>query len=196
MGRPAAGRARGSARRLRMVGARTGSALLRVARAHPGAVAAIVIASGASGVFAWNALTQPTRHPAPLFADRQGAAARVEPPRRSDVLSTSGTPSPPRKAEAPSPENTTRTGGATDPIGALIRASEPAGRATDATRIASAQRALNKLGYGPLKADGVMGTTTRQATEKFERAQSLPVTGTLGQRTARQLAAISGLPVE
>jgi peptidoglycan hydrolase-like protein with peptidoglycan-binding domain len=68
---------------------------------------------------------------------------------------------------------------------------------TDAPeRVAAGQRALAKLGYGPLKADGIMGPGTRQAIERFERDRRLAVTGELGSRTARELAAQSGLPVE
>ncbi|QFU17107.1 peptidoglycan-binding domain-containing protein [Microvirga thermotolerans] len=56
-----------------------------------------------------------------------------------------------------------------------------------------AQRALAKLGYG-VKADGLMGSGTRQAIERFERDRHLPVTGELGPRTLRELSAQSGLP--
>ncbi len=62
--------------------------------------------------------------------------------------------------------------------------------------MAAGQRALVKLGFGPLKADGLMGPTTRQAIERFERERKIPVTGELGARTVRELAAQSGLPVE
>jgi hypothetical protein len=48
-----------------------------------------------------------------------------------------------------------------DAIGDLIRTGEPGTRPPanvgEPGRVAAAQRALIKLGYGPLKADGVMG---------------------------------------
>jgi hypothetical protein len=62
--------------------------------------------------------------------------------------------------------------------------------------VTSGQRALAKLGYGPMKADGVLGPGTRQAIERFERDRRLTVTGDFTPRTARELAAASGLPVE
>jgi hypothetical protein len=62
--------------------------------------------------------------------------------------------------------------------------------------VTSGQRALAKLGYGPMKADGVLGPSTRQAIERFERDRRLTVTGDFAPRTARELAAASGLPVE
>ena len=70
------------------------------------------------------------------------------------------------------------------------------GRTDAPERIAAAQRALNKLGYGPLKADGSIGPGTRQAIERFERDRRLAVTGEVGSRTARELASQSGLPVD
>ena len=45
--------------------------------------------------------------------------------------------------------------------------------------------AASKLGYGPLKSDGVFGHGTRQAIEHFERDRRLPVTGELDPRTVR-----------
>ena len=57
-----------------------------------------------------------------------------------------------------------------------------------------AQKALSKLGYGPLKADGLMGATTRAAIEKFERDRKLPVKGEAAGRTLRELAARAALP--
>nr|WP_246736169.1 peptidoglycan-binding domain-containing protein [Enterovirga sp. DB1703] len=87
-----------------------------------------------------------------------------------------------------------------DPIGNLIRGGEPgAPRPAEAKpdpRVISVQKALAKLGYGPLKADGYLGATTRQALERFERDNKLPVTGGLGIRTTRQLAAASGTQIE
>ena len=62
--------------------------------------------------------------------------------------------------------------------------------------VTSGQRALAKLGYGPMKADGVLGPSTRQAIERFERDRRLTVTGDFAPRTARELPAASGLPVE
>jgi peptidoglycan hydrolase-like protein with peptidoglycan-binding domain len=84
-----------------------------------------------------------------------------------------------------------------DPIGDLIRGVDPASVAKDASaKVAAAQRALNKLGYGTLKSDGAIGPGTRQAIEKFERDRRLPVTGDLNSRTTRELSAQAGMPIE
>ncbi len=58
-----------------------------------------------------------------------------------------------------------------------------------------AQKALGKLGYA-VKADGVSGGTTRQAIEKFERDNRLPVKGDLSPRVLRELSMAAGFPVE
>jgi peptidoglycan hydrolase-like protein with peptidoglycan-binding domain len=51
----------------------------------------------------------------------------------------------------------------------------------------TAQKALTRLGYGPLKADGVAGPSTRRAVEAFQRANTLPITGELDASTLQRL---------
>ena len=52
----------------------------------------------------------------------------------------------------------------------------------------TAQKSLTRLGYGPLKADGVAGPSTRRAVEAFQRATTLPITGELDAPTLQRLA--------
>jgi hypothetical protein len=52
--------------------------------------------------------------------------------------------------------------------------------------VLTAQRALAKLGFA-LHADGRMGGATKQAIEKFERDNGLPVTGAVTQKLLRKL---------
>nr|WP_246215722.1 peptidoglycan-binding domain-containing protein [Microvirga makkahensis] len=49
--------------------------------------------------------------------------------------------------------------------------------------IVAAQEALTQLRFGELKADGVIGASTRQAIEDFQRAAGLEVTGELQAQT-------------
>ncbi len=51
----------------------------------------------------------------------------------------------------------------------------------------TAQKALARLGYGPLKVDGVAGPGTRRAVEAFQRANTLPITGELDAPTLQRL---------
>jgi hypothetical protein len=89
-----------------------------------------------------------------------------------------------------------------DAIAQLIGANGPGlspgtpGPSAEASRtIAAVQRALVKIGY-VLRADGVMGTTTRQAIEQFERDRHWPVKGELSPRVRRELAVLSGIPID
>jgi peptidoglycan hydrolase-like protein with peptidoglycan-binding domain len=79
------------------------------------------------------------------------------------------------------------TSAATDPIAKLIAPSK---------RIVSIQRALADFGYGQIKATGVYDPETRSAIEKFERDHRLPVTGQISDRFVRELAAMTGRPLE
>ncbi|MFN3251055.1 peptidoglycan-binding domain-containing protein [Roseibium album] len=54
------------------------------------------------------------------------------------------------------------------------------------------QKALSDLGYGPLKADGVMGSNTTAAIKRFELDRGLPLTGEPGSKTIENLEMISG----
>ncbi|HET7804969.1 MAG TPA: peptidoglycan-binding domain-containing protein [Pseudolabrys sp.] len=76
---------------------------------------------------------------------------------------------------------------ATDPIAKLIAPSR---------RIVSIQRALADFGYGQIKLTGVYDPETRSAIEKFERDHRLPVTGQISDRFVRELAAMTGRPLE
>jgi peptidoglycan hydrolase-like protein with peptidoglycan-binding domain len=63
-------------------------------------------------------------------------------------------------------------------------------------RVLAVQRALGDFGYGPLKATGVYGPETVAAIEKFERERKLPVSGQITPRLMRELAALTGRPLE
>jgi hypothetical protein len=169
-----------------------------------------VVIAGAATAIAVNALSlQTARHPAPIFArGGEGPAAR---PRAQDVgAAPSVAPVPPVRPPAGIPSGQQATAPRTairDPIGEMIRASDTTtGTATSARAseqplepqhvVASAQRALTKLGYGPLRPDGLLGQGTRQALERFQRDRRLPSTGELGPRTIRELSAQAGMTVD
>lgn len=63
-------------------------------------------------------------------------------------------------------------------------------------RVLAVQRALSDFGYGPVKATGLFGPDTKAAIEKFERDRKLPVTGQISDRLLRELAAVTGRPLE
>jgi len=89
-------------------------------------------------------------------------------------------------AKAPNTSAVTDTP-STDPIAKLIAPSK---------RVTAVQRALSDFGYGQIKPTGVFDPDTRAAIEKFERDHKLPVTGQLSDRVVRELAAMTGRPLE
>jgi peptidoglycan hydrolase-like protein with peptidoglycan-binding domain len=83
----------------------------------------------------------------------------------------------------PAPIPSTRN----DPVANLI---------TSPHRVASVQRTLTEYGYGQLKPTGTVGSDTQAAIQKFERDRKLPVTGQMSDRLVRELAAMTGRPID
>jgi peptidoglycan hydrolase-like protein with peptidoglycan-binding domain len=75
-----------------------------------------------------------------------------------------------------------------DPIAELI--------APSSKRVLAVQRALAEAGYAQIKPTGVFGPDTKAAIEKFERERKLPITGQISDRLMRELAALTGQPLE
>jgi hypothetical protein len=142
--------------------------------------------------------------PAPNTPQRAARDAIADPARPAMAPMSVPRPAPsavPLPAPRPMAQPTRET--RRDPIAELIRSGdEPpippgyVGRPDPARFIEQGQRALDKLGYGPLHADGIMGSATRQAIERFERDRRLPVTGEFGARTSRELSSASGITIE
>ncbi|MBE7244385.1 MAG: peptidoglycan-binding protein [Actinomycetospora chiangmaiensis] len=178
-------------------------------REKPGAVFGGVVALAAAVFVCVNALgAQTGRHPAPILPKITAKALPSTSDKAPARIAAKPAEAPAVAAEAaPAPKQVAR-----DPIADLIRAEDTtasvtpkakpvtlpkpeaakeavkpdASPAVDAT-VMRAQRALAKLGYGPVKADGAMGPATKAAIEKFEREHKLPVTGTAAGRTLRAL---------
>ena len=76
---------------------------------------------------------------------------------------------------------------ARDPLGDLI---------VNSRRVAAVQRALTEYGYGQLKPTGTAGSDTQAAIQRFERERKLPVTGHVSDRVVKELATVTGRPIE
>lgn len=63
-------------------------------------------------------------------------------------------------------------------------------------RVLAVQRALADFGYGQIKPTGVYDPATQAAVEKFERDRRLPITGQITDEVVRELAAVTGRPLE
>jgi uncharacterized NAD(P)/FAD-binding protein YdhS len=73
--------------------------------------------------------------------------------------------------------------------------SRTAGGGAEHASIVSAQRALTKLGYGPLAPDGIVGPGTRQAVRDFQYDRGMRVTSELDPATLRQLTASNKIAI-
>jgi peptidoglycan hydrolase-like protein with peptidoglycan-binding domain len=65
-----------------------------------------------------------------------------------------------------------------------------------AKRVLAVQRALADFGYGQVAPNGVLGPETKSAIERFERERKLPITGQISERLTRELAAVTGRPLD
>jgi peptidoglycan hydrolase-like protein with peptidoglycan-binding domain len=74
-----------------------------------------------------------------------------------------------------------------DPIAVLLAPSP---------RMVAVQRALTDFGYGPVHPTGLYDTETRAAIERFEKARRRPMTGQITDQLVRDLAALTGRPLE
>jgi hypothetical protein len=209
----------GPARRAQPAGAAFAPLLWfrRKLRARPGTTLAHCAFAIAAGLILFNALAfqreantrsfinvsaaQPARPDAPA-----AVAALPAPPVRPAELQAPQRPQPSAAPLAGRPvADASREVAARDPIGDLIRSGQigagagaQAGGAAapEARPVLAAQRALNRVGAGPVKADGVFGEETRAAIERFERERRIPVTRELSPRTLRELTAASGIRME
>ena len=68
--------------------------------------------------------------------------------------------------------------------------------AAPSKRVLAIQRALADFGYGQIKPTGVYDEDTRKAIANFERERRLPPNGTIDDRLVRELAAMTGRPLE
>ena len=96
------------------------------------------------------------------------------------VIVTSNAKAPSGRATAPAPVRN-------DPIAELIAPTK---------QVLAIQRALSDFGYGQINPTGVYDAETKEAIEKFERDRRLPVTGQISDRLLRELAAMTGRPLE
>lgn len=178
----------------------------RLCRTRPGEVIGSFATLAAAAAVSLNALGfQAGRHPAPILpkvavkesparkpAERPAQAAQAA---QAALPAAPATEPAPKAARSPEAKPDARAAAKADPIGDILRNEDTTASVTPKPdkAVIQAQKALAKLGYGPLKADGVMGSSTRAAIEKFEKDRKLPVRGEPSGRTLRELAARSGI---
>ena len=95
-----------------------------------------------------------------------------------------------------SPSKNARTTGSTGRSVQAIRNDPIAEILGPSKRVLAIQRALSEFGYAQIKPTGILDPDTQAAIERFERERKLPLTGNMSDRVARELAAITGRPLE
>ncbi len=90
-------------------------------------------------------------------------------------------------SNAKAPANAAAEAAPSDPIARLIAPSK---------RVMAIQRALTDFGFGQIKPSGQFDPATKTAIEKFERERKLPIDGQISDRLVRELAAMTGRPLE
>ena len=175
---------------------------MRIFLHSPKDMIAGVLAFAAVSAIITNALfLQAGRHPSPMFGSvvalpATGSVASPLPrPRPVDAITRSAEPSPadPKPAESK----------AADTLANLVKSTSApsvtpsnSAQAAGPRRVAAEQRALTEYGYGQLKPTGTVGSDTQAAIQKFERERKIPVTGQVSDRLVRELATVTGRPVE
>lgn len=181
-------------------------------------VAAGALCVAALGGIAFNALSlQKSRHPAPLFAHVAPAIVAKEPvaaapvaasplaaaPSRTEDVSAAKIPVEEKPSAAPARPTPAAGSDAAphDAISDLLlgKPREPAvaqapAAALSPRTVMAVQKALIKLGF-VLKANGVLGATTHQAIERYERDHHRVSNGELTPAVMRRLSAESGEPI-
>lgn len=97
---------------------------------------------------------------------------------------------------APSRPKTTAAAATAPTPPAARTAPATTGSVVSASKLMAVQRALAKLGYGPVAIDGKMGSATRAAITNFELNRRLPVTGEPNAQTLKALQSVSGMTLE
>ncbi|MBB5764825.1 hypothetical protein HNR01_004472 [Methylorubrum rhodesianum] len=179
---------------------------------YPGGVFGTVLGAGAAIYVCVNAMgLQAGPHPAPILptVEPKPVAAKPAPQPVREVRAVEPPKPAPAREVAAAPRDAIadmiRSGETTASVTPRAeRRPEPKPAAKEKTEVAKTeagkpeaakpdpsvirvQRALTKLGYGPLKDDGLMGPGTKAAIERFERDRKLPVKGEAAGPTLRAL---------
>jgi hypothetical protein len=186
-------------------------------------VAGLLAAAAVCAIFTNALLLQAGRHPSPMFggtvvtlpAPQLAVASPLPRPRPIELAARPVEPEPveskPVEVKAADPKSVDRNA---DPMTSLVVKSTGApvaapanvmrppvpiptpAQTAGARRVAAVQRALTQNGYGQLKPTGAVGADTQAAISKFEHARKLPVTGQMSDRLVRELAAMTGHPID
>lgn len=159
------------------------------AKAVPAAPVAAAVA--AAPVETTATVLLPRSRPVEIQQPAKLEGVKTEPvksePIKSEALPKADAMSPPRPVRnIPMPEaNVSRP---PDPIGEII--------APPTRRVSAVQRVLSDYGYGQIKPTGTLDRETQDAIEQFQRSKKLTVTRQITPELMRELAMLTGRPIE
>ena len=175
------------------------NALFLQAGRHPSPMFGSVVTLPAPQAAVANPLPRPrpvveAELPEPKLVEVRGADSRQVDLRNADA----------RNADARNPDAMTNlvvksTSAPATTAASVLRPPAPipvTAQSAGARRVAAVQRTLTQYGYGQLKPTGAVGSDTQAAISKFERERKLPVTGQMSDRLVRELAAMTGRPID
>lgn len=153
---------------------------------------------------------RPAAAPAPAVPDTAAVPAQpetpaIDTPDAVPVALAPATPLPPVKPPVPKVVKTDPStaapavaGQAAAPAGTVaapVSLRPPADLGGASARVMEVQKALARLGYGPIRIDGKPSPETRAAIQRFEADRRLPVTGQVSDRLVRELNAVAGFSI-
>jgi hypothetical protein len=145
-------------------------------------------------------VTNPLPRPRPIEADAASSEPRLAEPRLAEPRLIEPRTNDPMASlvKATTAASLSSLPLAPPPAPAIMRppAPVPPVQVTGSRRVAAVQRVLTEYGYGQLKATGTIGADTQAAIQKFERERKMPVTGQMSDRLVRELAVVTGHPID
>jgi len=124
-------------------------------------------------------------HPAPIF---KGTSLQTKPL----IVTHTTTAAVPR----PRPSELAAVPVPTKPTAPSVLRNGVLERSVSSNGVIALQRALADYGYGQIRPTGIIDGDTRAAIEQFERERKLPIMGQASDRVVRELAAMTGRPLE
>lgn len=140
---------------------------------------------------------QPTAAPSPAMSPAEaGSPATPLPLAPAMPLPPAKPAAPPPRAAAPVVAPSIAPVAAPAPAVPATPGPRPPVEVAVSPRVMEIQKALARLGYGPIHIDGRVGEATQEAIGRFERDRRLPVTGQISDRLVRELNAVAGFSIQ
>lgn len=172
------------------------NALFLQAGRHPSPMFGSVVTLPAAALTPASPLPRPRPVEAAKIMEPAPAEPRIVEPKAETRSADPMTNLVKATAAAPVSPSNTAASNILRPPAPIPVSSRDAGPASGSRRVASVQRALTEYGYGQLKPTGTIGSDTQAAIQRFERERKIPVTGQMSDRLVKEIAAVTGKPID